>query len=179
MDLAVQEDRKMQKWLEDEIKIIKAEYKRKTDKEIAKLLKRSVASVREKRNKIGLKNKEKKRWTNEEIEILRANHKIYSNKKLAKMCGRSENAVRIKKNELGLQMKKSRSKQPNKFKLNPNPITECTKTIVCSAIIRGESVDNLSKDIGRTPEQIQNILAECKANGKYKFIEDFIKNNVI
>lgn len=49
---------------------------------------------------------------------------------------------------------------------NQNPVTSATETLVCSAVIRGETVEAIARDTERSLEQVQGVLDRCMASGK-------------
>ena len=53
---------------------------------------------------------------------------------------------------------------------NQNPVTSATETLVCSAVIRGETVEDIARDTERSLEQVQGVLDRCMASGKYDAI---------
>ena len=53
---------------------------------------------------------------------------------------------------------------------NQNPVTSATETLVCSAVIRGETVEDIARDTERSLEQVQCVLDRCMASGKYDAI---------
>ena len=57
-----------------------------------------------------------------------------------------------------------------KTTLNPNPITHLTKSLICSAVIRGESERQIAADTNRDIEQIKEVLEECRQSGFYEYI---------
>lgn len=130
------------------------------------------------RTKINTKSKE---WSKNDIDILKSLYKTETNKYIANLLKRSVASVKTKKYHLHLCKQKCKKifepKNIDKvFVLNPNPITDITEVIVCGSVVRGENLDQLSLDIGRTVEQIEEILSKCKQNGKYAEIKSYIKN---
>lgn len=119
----------------------------------------------------------KRKWTENEINILKSLYKTETNKYIANLLKRSVASIQSMKFFMGLTKQKYKSEEiKNVFVLNPNPITDITEVIVCGSVVRGENLNQLSLDIGRTVEQIEEILSKCKQNGKYAEIKSYIKN---
>jgi len=120
---------------------------------------------------------EKRKWTENEINILKSLYESKTNTYIANLLNRSVASIRSMKSFMGLTKQRYKpEKIKNVFVLNPNPITDITEVIVCGSVVRGENLNQLSLDIGRTIEQIEEILSKCKQNGKYAEIKSYIKN---
>lgn len=160
------------KWLEKEIAIIQAQYKRETDKFVAQIMKKYpeyfTVKIKEKKPKT---ERKKRMWTTEEIEILKVNYKYFTNAKLAQMVGHSEASVSSKKRELGLVKNRTEEVQT----VNHSSITNTTRTLICGSVVRGESLEQIAKDTQRPIKVIERVLGECRRNGMYKKVEDYVK----
>lgn len=65
------------------------------------------------------------------------------------------------------QMKRLRARAHTK-KLNPNPVTETTYMLICRYDFEKMGINHICRLLGRSPETVQAILTECKANGNYQ-----------
>ena len=55
-----------------------------------------------------------------------------------------------------------------KFALNPNEPTQTTITLICRYHFEGDSIKDISLQLGRTEEYIKSVLDECISNGNYE-----------
>jgi hypothetical protein len=91
------------KWTEEEImKLKELASKGYNYIEIAKILSRSVHSVRIKAKSLGIRRKPYKGWTEEEVNKLKELLKSYSLSEIAKILGRTKSSIATKVWELGL-----------------------------------------------------------------------------
>lgn len=94
------------KWGKQEACYLKANYGKKTSKEIAAALSRSKYSVQEKAKKLGLKSGvcgKGRKWSKQEICYLKAHYVKTSAKRIAEILGRSQHSIYGKVRELGLK----------------------------------------------------------------------------
>ena len=101
------------KWTEEEINFLKENWNKKTHKQIAKELNRSISSIANKTRQMRLVDKTNK-WTDEEIEFLKENYfkdVDFLANKLNKTC----DAVKSKRFKLGLTSTNKWTKEEEDF----------------------------------------------------------------
>ena len=72
----------------------------------------------------------------------------------------------------------------NKNKYNPNPVTYTTKMLICryheenlnKDMTEKESIKNIASELCREKSIIKEILAECKADGRYELYNRYGKS---
>ena len=120
-------------------------------------------------------------WTEKMLEELAVMHKAkvqYKDMAVHFGCKKHqvERALRangiIAKNKGRIVSKETREKlkAKNRFSENPNPITLTTRMMICTSHFEGDDMTEIGRIFGRTPEQVEKILAECKQSGYYKYI---------
>lgn len=159
------------KWLEEEIAIIQAQYKRETDKFVAQIMKKYPECITMKKETKPKTDRKNRRWTNKEIEMLIENYERCTNAELAQMVGHTKGSVGVKKCELGLVKDTEKEVQT----VNRSSITNTTRTLICGSVVRGESLEQIAKDTQRPIKVIERVLGECRRNGMYKKVEDYVK----
>ncbi len=109
------------------------------------------------------------RASQEQINFILENYGEVSCKSIAHSLGISVNAVRSTAAKLGLKITKSQLallKGGEHFH-NPNPITHTTHMLICRYYYEGSSILNIACTLGRTKEEVSEILNECMENGNY------------
>lgn len=101
-------------WTENDINILKENYKLMEIKDLAKLLGRSRSSVGTKLNRLGLS---RVLWSNEELEYLINNYPTVKGIDIAKKLKRSENSIYHKANRLGL-VRRGENREPRYYLLD-------------------------------------------------------------
>lgn len=115
-------------------------------------------------------------FTAKEIHYIKTKYRITPIEDIARKLRRS---VRLVENQMCEMMAQGIISNNNRG-LNPNPITNTTKMLVCryyeDNMQRGmtemASKYNIACDLGREVATIEEILAECKANGMYEFFNE-------
>lgn len=51
--------------------------------------------------------------------------------------------------------------------INPNPVTDDTKMLICRYYYEGSGVENICAQLGRSKKTVCDILEECMKNGDY------------
>lgn len=123
-------------------------------------------------------------WTIEniaELERLYAAGKSYAEIAAALGCEIYQIQYQIKRNGLRDKYKRSakyrKKKQPKQKKarpvrINPNPVTEATCSLVCTSHYEGDDMRVIAHMLNRPMTQIMQILARCKRDGYYDWIND-------
>ena len=124
-----------------------------------------------------------KRHTADEIEkidqYIKEFYRVMTARNIADKLGEKVSYIQSRATKLGLKKEVDRSvyaKRKGKFerkKKNPNPITYSTKVILCSAILRGESLVQVAKDTNRPENQMEKLLEECKLDGTFDRIKEY------
>ena len=127
--------------------------------------------------------------TPEEMEkidrYLRRYYPVMTAQHIADKLGEKASYISNRVSRLGLKKSKEirtedyTSVYRKKPKYNPNPITYDTKVILCSAIIRGETVGQIAKDIDRPEKQMEKLLEECKADGTFDRIKEYQEDDLM
>ena len=63
-----------------------------------------------------------------------------------------------------------RPKAAPSARYNPNPVTDTTRLLVCTSHYEGEDMRIIADILNRPPEQIEQILSECRKTGYYDLI---------
>jgi len=145
------------RWTEEEIEFLKENYNKMLYRDIAKILGRTVNSVRSKALKLGLTKREASEWSDEEIEYLKRNYHVKPLSEIIRKLQRSEKSIIHKAQRLGL----SSPKEPNGRELQLQALID--KACPGEYIYTGDGklmIGGLSPD-----------FANC--NGKKKLIELF------
>ena len=118
-------------------------------------------------------------WTKEEKRLLAEMYKAgKSYKEMAKTLKKSKDAITSALKRYGIYKNAGYRKKPTKKMrerkkkktYNPNPVTYTTRMIICCAAHRGETIEQIAKDIDRPAYIVQHILKQCMENGFYKRI---------
>lgn len=107
----------MEKWTEEEIKILKREYKKRTDaKTISEILGKSIKAVRNKAYKLKITDTSDN-WTKDQIDFLKDNFEKYSLDELSqRLCNRNKSNICRKAKELGVEVKGKHKKKRTETK---------------------------------------------------------------
>lgn len=118
------------------------------------------------------------RWTEEKIERL---GKLYESgleyAEIGQRMGVTKYAVKAALKRHGIfeqygrrkvikRPKKKSAPKPEK-QYNPNPITDSTRSLICSSYARKETIEAIARDISRPAEQVRKVLVDCVFSGKY------------
>ena len=124
------------------------------------------------------------KWTKEniaELERLYAAGKSYVEIAAAFGCEIHQARYQISKSGLPGKYKRPAKyrtkkqpepKEPKPVKINPNPITDTTRMIICTSYFRQESIAQTAKDLDRPVDQVILVLRECMDSGYYDIIND-------
>ena len=109
--------------------------------------------------------------TREQTEYILDNYGEIPSKVIANDLGISVSAVRTTAKKLGIKLTKDQLAALKTMYVthcpNPNPITHTTHMLVCRYYYEGSSIANIAFTLGRSKEQINEILSECMKNGNY------------
>lgn len=90
---------------------------------------------------------------------------------IAEELGISVSAVRTSAKRLGLKISEDKLAKLKTMYMtscpNPNPVTLTTHMLICRYYYEGSSIANISCTLGRSKEQVKEILNECIENGNY------------
>ena len=116
-------------------------------------------------------------FTKEDIEYIQQNYGKCRTSYIAAAVGKSGDAVRYAAKCMNLKITKAQRKAINqqgvKRGINPNPVTETTHMLICRYDYEKVSKQEISRQLGRTEEEINRILADCRANGNYELYNKF------
>lgn len=90
-------------WTYKELDILRLNYGRMSDEELAKKLKRTPGAVQTRANLIGIQKPKEEFWTPQKIKLLTDFYDLMFNRNLALWLGVNERTLRRKANELGLK----------------------------------------------------------------------------
>nr|DAL74219.1 MAG TPA: helix-turn-helix domain protein [Caudoviricetes sp.] len=111
-------------------------------------------------------------FTKEDIEYIQQNYGKCRTSDIAANIDKSGDAVRYAAKCMNLKITKAQRKAINqqgvKRGVNLNPVTETTHMLICRYDYEKVSKQEISRQLGRTEAEIDNILAECRANGNYE-----------
>lgn len=109
--------------------------------------------------------------TKEQIKYIIDNYGDIPCRVIADELKISVSAVRATAKRLGLKITKEQLAELKTMYMsqcpNPNPITATTRMLVCRYSYENASISNIACTLGRSTEEIQNILNECISNGDY------------
>jgi predicted transcriptional regulator len=88
-------------WTQEDLNLLRTEYEKKTKKELARLLNRSVSAVRNKAYELKITNNIN--WTKEEINYLKTNYAVQKPKDIAKKLNRTISSIQNKAEKMGLR----------------------------------------------------------------------------
>lgn len=108
----------------------------------------------------------------EQCEYICANYGKIPCRFIADVLGVSVCVVRTYAKRIGLRITKEQLADLKtfglSFRLNPHPVTDTTKMLICRYYFEGDSVDVVSYQLGRPKNVVLSILRECINNGAYK-----------
>lgn len=134
----------------------------------------STATVLRWARRMGLKiNPANKQFvpTREQAEFILKNYGEMPCRIIAEELGISISAVRSTAKRLGIKLTKAQLVNLKTMHMthcpNPNPITYTTHMLICRYYYEGSSIANIACTLGRSKEQVKEILTECIKNGNY------------
>lgn len=111
-------------------------------------------------------------FTKADMEYIRQNYGKFRTSDIAAAIDKSGDAVRYAAKRMNLKITKAQRKAINqqgvKRGVNLNPVTETTHMLICRYDYEKMSGQEISRLLGRTEEDINRILADCRANGNYE-----------
>ncbi|MBR5586530.1 MAG: hypothetical protein IKW02_01075 [Clostridia bacterium] len=109
--------------------------------------------------------------TKEQAQYILENYGEIPSRVIADDLGISVSAVRTTAKKLGIKLTKDQLAALKTMYVthspNPNPITHTTCMLVCRYYYEGSSIANIAFTLGRSKQQINEILSECMKNGNY------------
>ena len=109
--------------------------------------------------------------TKEQSKYIIDNYGELPSKAIAEDLGISVSAVRSVAKRLGLKITKEQLAELKTMYMttspNPNPVTSTTRMLICRYYYDKSSISNIACTLGRSPEQVKQILSECMENGTY------------
>lgn len=155
-------------------KIILENYGVAQTNSIAASLGVSTATVLRWAKRMGLKiNPANKQFvpTKEQADFILKNYGELPCRIISEELGISVSAVRTTAKRLGLKLTKQQLANLKTMYMtqcpNPNPITYTTHMLICRYYYEGSSIANIACTLGRSKEQVKQILNECISNGNY------------
>lgn len=134
----------------------------------------STATVLRWARRMGLKIKPANKQfvpTREQSEFILENYGELPCRIIAEELGISVSAVRSVAKRLGLKLTKQQLANLKTMYItqcpNPNPVTYTTRMLICRYYYEGSSISNIACTLGRSNEQVKEILTECIKNGNY------------
>jgi len=134
----------------------------------------STATVLRWARRMGLKiNPANKQFipTKEQAEFILKNYGELPCRIISEELGISVSAVRTTAKRLGLKLTKEQLANLKTMYMtqcpNPNPITYTTHMLICRYYYEGSSIANIACTLGRSKQQVKQILNECIENGNY------------
>ena len=110
--------------------------------------------------------------TNADIDYIQQNYGKCRTSDIAAAIRKSSNAVCYAAKCMNLKITKAQRnairQQGVKRGVNPNPVTATTHMLICRYDYEKMSKQHISRLLGRTEAEIDNILAECRASGNYE-----------
>ena len=110
--------------------------------------------------------------TNTDIDYIQQNYGKCRTSDIAAAIRKSGDAVRYAAKCMNLKITKAQRKAINqqgvKRGVNPNPATATTHMLICRYDYEKINKQDISRLLGRTEAEIDNILAECRTNGNYE-----------
>lgn len=111
-------------------------------------------------------------FTKADIEYVRENYGKCRTSDIAAAIRNRDDAVRYAAKCMNLKITKAQRKAINqqgvKRGVNPNPATATTHMLICRYDYEKINKQDISRLLGRTEAEIDNILAECRTNGNYE-----------
>jgi transposase len=110
--------------------------------------------------------------TPEQSEYICINYGKVPCRFIADVLGVSVSSVRSFAKRIGLRITKEQLADLKTFgltfRLNPNPVTDTTKMLVCRYYYEGDSFDFIAYQLGRPKELVISLLRECINDGTYR-----------
>lgn len=107
-----------------------------------------------------------------DMEYIRQNYGKCRTSDIAAKIDKSGDAVRYAAKCMNLKITKAQRKIINqqgvKRGVKPNPVTETTHMLVCRYDYDGMSKFEISRLLGRTEAELDDILTECMNSGNYE-----------
>ncbi len=111
-----------------------------------------------------------------EIEYIKTHIRDMTNREMADVLGRTVDAIRAKTYEL-----KKKIGIPTERQSNPFPVTTTTRMLICryykdnlrKGMTEAAAKYNIACELSRAVASIEEILAECKANGEYEMYNKY------
>lgn len=109
--------------------------------------------------------------TKEQAKYIIDNYGELPCRAIAEDLGISVSAVRSVAKSFGLKITKEQLAELKTMYMttspNPNPVTGTTRMLICRYYYDKASISNIACTLGRSTEQVKQILSECMENGTY------------
>ena len=129
-------------------------------------------------------------WTPEKIAYLEEHYPRNSVATIAKYLGCTQAQVKWRVQRMGLRKEKTfptngvpkvrkvRFGNRNRIGMNQSPITDGTRTLVCSCALSGYTIEQTAMLTERSKEQVEEVLEQCKRTGYYAMVKDRQEDNL-
>lgn len=180
---------KRTKWTPERDAYLREHYPAERTIEIARYLKVSEGSVRNRAHVLGIekdRSREKMVWTPEKVAYLEEHYPTGKLVEIAKHLECRAPSVKWKARKLGLVrvpknpkrlVKKEKEDKPkyygceSRIGMNQAEVTDATRTVICSCALDGMTVKQMATMTERSIEQVWAVLKECQENGYLDWIK--------